>query len=93
MPAPPTPPSDPPQRGAVARQRSAQARNWLQTRMARAGLVRPASGGLVAGVLAGVAQRLGVSPWAARVVFLVSMFLPGPQILLYAVLWIAMPRA
>jgi phage shock protein C len=64
----------------------------IRGRLAAAGLVRPASGGLLAGVLAGLAARFGVSPWVARGLFLVSMLLPGPQFVLYAVLWIAMPR-
>jgi phage shock protein PspC (stress-responsive transcriptional regulator) len=46
----------------------------------------------VAGVLAGVARRLGVSTTGVRIAFLVSMLFPGPQFLLYAVGWILMPR-
>lgn len=65
----------------------------IRGRLASMGLVRPARGGLLAGVLAGLAARLGVSPWLLRGAFLVSMLLPGPQFLLYAVLWIVMPRA
>jgi phage shock protein C len=63
----------------------------VQSGAARRGLVRPREGRMVAGVLAGLAQRFGVSPLAARVVFLVSLLLPGPQFLAYIVLWIIMP--
>jgi len=35
---------------------------------------------------------LDVSPTLVRVVFLVSLLLPGPQILAYLALWILMPN-
>lgn len=54
-------------------------------------LVRPRRGRLVGGVCAGLARRFGISPTVVRVVFLLSMLLPGPQILAYLVLWIVMP--
>jgi phage shock protein PspC (stress-responsive transcriptional regulator) len=55
------------------------------------GLLRPVEGRLVAGVLAGLARRFGVSPALVRVLFLLSMVLPGPQILVYLALWVIMP--
>lgn len=55
------------------------------------GLVRPRQGRILAGVLVGVARRFDVSPSVVRVVFVLSMLLPGPQILLYIALWILMP--
>ena len=76
----------------MARQRSSAGMGWVRTRFAGAGLVRSTSGGLLAGVLAGLAGRFGVSPWVLRAAFVVSMLLPGPQFLLYAALWLAMPR-
>jgi phage shock protein PspC (stress-responsive transcriptional regulator) len=42
--------------------------------------------------LAGLAQRFDVSPSTARIFFLVSMLLPGPQMLVYLVLWVIMPK-
>ncbi len=63
----------------------------LHAKVRRQGLVRPQRGRLLAGVLAGLAQRLGVSPWVGRAIFLLSLFLPGPQFLAYAVLWVVMP--
>ena len=55
-------------------------------------LVRPARGKVLAGVCAGIARRFGWSPWLVRAAFVISCALPGPQILLYLILWIAMPR-
>jgi phage shock protein PspC (stress-responsive transcriptional regulator) len=55
-------------------------------------LVRPRKGKIIAGVCAGLARRFGVSPTAVRVLFVLSCLLPGPQILIYLVLWIVMPR-
>jgi phage shock protein PspC (stress-responsive transcriptional regulator) len=63
----------------------------VKQRMAQQGLVRPRSGRIVAGVLAGLARRFGVRPGVARILFLVSILLPGPQFLAYIVLWILMP--
>ncbi len=55
-------------------------------------LVRPRHGKMVAGVAAGLARRYGVSRALVRILFLVSMILPGPQILAYLALWIIMPK-
>ena len=55
-------------------------------------LVRPRHGKIIAGVCAGIARRFGWSPTAVRVVFLLSCLLPGPQVLVYLVLWIVMPK-
>jgi phage shock protein PspC (stress-responsive transcriptional regulator) len=54
-------------------------------------LIRPARGRVIAGVCAGLALRFGVSPFLVRVLFLLSMLLPGPQILIYLALWIIVP--
>jgi phage shock protein PspC (stress-responsive transcriptional regulator) len=59
--------------------------------MASNALVRPRNGRIVAGVCAGLARRFGMSPTAVRVLFVLSMLLPGPQILLYIALWLIMP--
>ncbi len=60
--------------------------------MASAALTRPRRGKLIAGVCAGLARRFGMSPNAVRALFVVSLLLPGPQILLYVALWIIMPQ-
>jgi phage shock protein PspC (stress-responsive transcriptional regulator) len=60
--------------------------------MASTALVRPQRGRVIAGVCAGLARRFGMSPTAVRVLFVLSLFLPGPQILLYLALWIILPQ-
>ena len=59
--------------------------------MASNALVRPRRGKILAGVCAAVARRFDVSPTLVRVLFVLSLFLPGPQILAYLVLWIVVP--
>ena len=59
--------------------------------MASNALVRPRRGKIIAGVCAAVARRFDLSPTLVRVLFLISMLLPGPQILAYLVLWIVVP--
>ena len=46
---------------------------------------------MIAGVCAGIARRFGMSPGTVRLIFVVSCLLPGPQFLIYIVLWILMP--
>ena len=53
-------------------------------------LVRPQRR-IIAGVCAGIAQRFGWSPNLVRLVFVLSCLLPGPQFLVYIVLWVMMP--
>ena len=60
--------------------------------LARSGLTRPRRGKIIAGVCAGLARRFGFTPWGMRLVFVASLLLPGPQILIYAGLWALMPR-
>ena len=58
----------------------------------RNGLTRPAQGRLVGGVCAGLGRRIGLDPWPARVLFLLALLvLPGSQLLVYPILFIAMP--
>ena len=53
-------------------------------------LVRPRDR-MIAGVCAGLARRFGISPTVVRLLFVLSILLPGPQFLIYIVLWIIMP--
>jgi phage shock protein PspC (stress-responsive transcriptional regulator) len=46
---------------------------------------------MIAGVCAGLARRYGMSPTVVRLLFLLSCLLPGPQILIYLVLWVLLP--
>ena len=55
------------------------------------GLVRPRNGRRIAGVCAGIADRYGWDPTIVRLVAVLSIFLPGPQVLAYLVLWLVMP--
>ena len=59
--------------------------------MASNALVRPRRGKIVAGVCAALARRFDLSPTLVRLLFVLSMLLPGPQILAYLVLWIVVP--
>jgi phage shock protein PspC (stress-responsive transcriptional regulator) len=54
-------------------------------------LTRPRNGRWIAGVCAGLARRFNMSPGTVRVLFLLSCLLPGPQFLVYLVLWAVMP--
>ncbi len=67
--------------------------NKIQNSMRQQGLVRPADGGILGGVCAGLGRRFGVDPWPARILFvLILMLVPGSQLLVYPLLWVLMPR-
>ena len=53
-------------------------------------LVRPEDR-WIAGVCAGLGQRFGLTANTVRLLFVVSCLLPGPQFVVYIVLWILMP--
>ena len=55
-------------------------------------LIRPREGRVIAGVCAGIADRFGASRTLVRVLFVVSVILPGPQFLIYLALWIFIPE-
>jgi len=66
--------------------------NDVHQSFARQGLVRPRQGRVLGGVCAGLGRRFGLSPWTARLLFvLLLMLIPGSQILAYPILWILMP--
>jgi len=44
-------------------------------------------------VCAGIAERYGWDPTIVRVVAVLSLFLPGPQLLAYLILWLVIPNA
>jgi phage shock protein PspC (stress-responsive transcriptional regulator) len=54
-------------------------------------LVRPRQGRMLGGVCAALARRFGLSTGLVRALFVISIVLPGPQILLYLALWIILP--
>ena len=53
-------------------------------------LVRPRRR-VIAGVCSGMGARFGMSPNVVRLLFLLSCILPGPQFLVYIVLWVMIP--
>jgi phage shock protein PspC (stress-responsive transcriptional regulator) len=55
-------------------------------------LYRPRGDRWIAGVCAGLARRFGISSGLVRLIFVVSCVLPGPQFLIYLILWIMMPN-
>jgi phage shock protein C len=55
-------------------------------------LTRPREGRVIAGVCAGLAQRFGWSVFLVRLLFVLSIVIPGSQVLVYIVLWILMPN-
>ena len=46
---------------------------------------------MIGGVCAALARRFGMSPNTVRLLFVLSCLLPGPQFLLYIVLWVMLP--
>lgn len=44
------------------------------------------------GVCAGIARYFGIDATLVRVLFVVSCLLPGPQVLLYLLLWLVIPK-
>ena len=54
-------------------------------------LVRPEQDRVIAGVCSGIARRFGLSSGTVRLLFVLSMLLPGPQILVYLAGWILIP--
>lgn len=55
-------------------------------------LVRPRDDRWIAGVCSGLARRFGISSGVMRLIFVLSILLPGPQIVVYIVLWIIIPN-
>ena len=55
-------------------------------------LQRPKSGRVIAGVCAAIARRFGWSVTLVRVLTVASIILPGPQVIVYVILWIFIPK-
>lgn len=53
-------------------------------------LVRPQDR-WIAGVCSGLGRRFGISANTVRLLFVLSCLLPGPQFVVYLVLWVMMP--
>jgi phage shock protein PspC (stress-responsive transcriptional regulator) len=54
-------------------------------------LYRPRQGRVFAGVCLAVANRFGWSPALVRVLTVLSIIIPGPQLVFYILLWILIP--
>ncbi len=48
---------------------------------------------IIAGVCGGIAERLNVPPTVVRILAVLSCALPGPQFLIYILMWILVPNA
>ncbi|GIE98328.1 PspC domain-containing protein [Paractinoplanes rishiriensis] len=55
-------------------------------------LARPRDDRWIAGVCSGLGRRFGLSSGVVRLIFVLSCLLPGPQFLLYLVLWVMLPN-
>ncbi|MET0694826.1 MAG: PspC domain-containing protein [Propionibacteriaceae bacterium] len=55
-------------------------------------LVRPSHDRMIAGVCSGLGRRFGISANIVRLIFVLSLLLPGPQILIYLGAWILIPN-
>ena len=54
-------------------------------------LSRPRTGRMIGGVCAGIAERFGWNVTAVRVLTVASVFIPGPQVIIYIALWLLIP--
>jgi phage shock protein PspC (stress-responsive transcriptional regulator) len=55
-------------------------------------LVRPRSGTVIAGVCAAVANRFGWNVSLVRLLTVLSVFIPGPQVIFYVIAWVLIPK-
>lgn len=61
------------------------------TKASQTRLVRPTEGRRLGGVCAGIADKYGWSRTTVRVLTLLSILLPGPQVIAYIVAWFVVP--
>lgn len=54
-------------------------------------LARPRDSRMIGGVCAALARRFGWKTTTVRVVTVLSLLLPGPQIVAYLICWIVIP--
>lgn len=54
-------------------------------------LRRPRSGRVLGGVCAALARRFGWNVTTVRVLAVLSLLLPGPQVLAYLIAWVVIP--
>jgi phage shock protein PspC (stress-responsive transcriptional regulator) len=46
---------------------------------------------MIGGVCAALARRFGLSVTTVRLLFVLSCLLPGPQFIIYLILWVMLP--
>ena len=63
-------------------------RGWFRDE----GLVRSRDRRWLGGVCLGVAKRYGIDPLLVRIAAVLSLCLPGPQLIAYGLLWLLMPQ-
>lgn len=61
-------------------------------RFLRANLHRSTEDKYVAGVLGGIAETYGLNSALVRALFLASFLIPGPQAILYFIMWFVTPK-
>lgn len=54
-------------------------------------LSRPQSGRIIGGVCAALARRFGWDVTIVRILAVLSILLPGPQVIAYIVAWVLIP--
>lgn len=54
-------------------------------------MYRDTNNKLIAGVCAGIAERFGWNVNLVRLAAIASLALPGPQLILYLLLWVILP--
>lgn len=62
----------------------------LHTAMAKSGLVR-GDDRWMGGVCSGLARKFGTDVGAVRLIMVLLLLLPGSQLIIYPLLWLAMP--
>ncbi|MEX1078962.1 MAG: PspC domain-containing protein [Homoserinimonas sp.] len=55
-------------------------------------LSRPRNGRVIAGVCAAIARRFGWNVTVVRLLTVLSILIPGPQVIIYIVLWLLIPQ-
>ncbi|MCU1535517.1 MAG: hypothetical protein JWR53_1998 [Glaciihabitans sp.] len=55
-------------------------------------LVRPRTGIVIAGVCAAIANRFGWNVTLVRLLTVLSVFIPGPQVIFYIIAWVLIPK-
>jgi len=48
---------------------------------------------IIAGVCGGIAEKYNMSPVTVRLLAILSCLLPGPQFVIYILMWILIPNA